>query len=227
MFKPKVLDILVGVVQHRVEMAAQIGQIVVNGCELFLQPAAHLPRGVGGGIGGVRFDEIDDGFRLGQIHFSVEKGALGEFSPLCGKRPGEIQSLQPCRQHGRGAMAMKFHGVLAGVGVGRAGDHCHALVNDPALLVVKGSENQTAVGRFHKGFSAVQCKYLIRDRDAAVTRQADDADGGNRSAGGYGGDNVGHKKPPLFVLQKCQRVALTGNEVHQHVRAHNGHVFLP
>ena len=122
---------------------------------------------------------------------------------------------------------MKFHGILAGVGVGRAGDYCHALVNDPALLVVEGSENQTAVGRFHKGFSAVQCKYLIRDRDAPVTRQADDANGGNRSAGGYGGDNVGHKKPPLFVLQKCQRVALIGNEVHQHVRAHNGHVFLP
>ena len=169
LFKAKILNILVGVVQHRVEMAAQIGQIVVNGCELFLQLAAHLPRGVGGGIGGIRFDEIDDGFRLGQIHFPVEKGAFGEFPPLGGKRPGEIQSFQPCRQHGRGAVAMKFHGVLAGVGVGRAGDHCHALVNDPVLLVVKGSENQTAVGRFHKGFSAVQCKYLIRDRDAPVT----------------------------------------------------------
>lgn len=144
-----------------------------------MQLAAHLPGGVGGGIGGVRFDEIDDGFRLRQIHFSVEKGALGEFSPLGGKRPGEIQSFQPCRQHGRGAMAMKFHGVLAGVGVGRTGDHRHALVNDPTLLVVKGSENQTAVGRFPEGFSAVQCKYLIRDRDAPVTRQADDADGGN------------------------------------------------
>ena len=150
-------------------MAAQIGQIVVNGCELFLQLAAHLPRGVGGGIGGVRFDEINDGFRLRQIHFSVEKGAFGELSPPGGKRPGEIQSLQPRRQHGRGAVAMKFHGVLAGVGVGCAGDHRHALVNDPVLLVVKGSENQTAVGGFHQGLSAVQCKYLIRNRNAPVT----------------------------------------------------------
>ena len=122
---------------------------------------------------------------------------------------------------------MKFHGVLAGVGVGRTGDHRHALVNDPTLLVVKSPQNQTAVGGVPQGLSAIQCKYLIRSRNAAVTRQADDADGGNRSAGGYGGDNVGHKKPPLFFLQKCQRVALIGNEVHQHVRAHNGHVFLP
>ena len=30
LFKPKILDILVWVVQHRVEMAAQIGQVVVN-----------------------------------------------------------------------------------------------------------------------------------------------------------------------------------------------------
>ena len=202
LFKAKIFNILVGIVQHRVEMAAQVRQVVVNGRELLLQLAAHLPGGVGGGVGGVRFDEIDDGFRLRQIHFSVEKGALGEFSPLGGKRPGEIQSFQPCSQHGRGAVAMKFHGVLAGVGVGRAGDHCHALVNDPALLVVKGSENQTAVGRFPKGFSAVQCKYLIRDRDAPVTRQADDADGGNGSAGGYGSDNVGHKKPLLLGTSK-------------------------
>ena len=97
---------------------------------------------------------------------------------------------------------MKFHRVLAGVGVGRAGDHCHALVNDPALLVVKSPQNQTAVGGIPQGLSAIQCKYLIRDRDAPVTRQADDADGGNRSAGGYGGDNVGHKKPLLLGTSK-------------------------
>ena len=201
LFKAKIFDILVGVVQHCMEMAAQVGQIVVNGRELLLQLAAHLPRGVGGGVGGIRFDQVDDGFRLGQIHFSVEKGALGKFSPLGGKRPGEIQSLQPCRQHGRGTVAVKFHRVLAGVGVGRAGDHRHALVNDPVLLVVQGSENQTAVGGVPQGLSAVQCKYLIRDRDAPVTRQADDADGGNGSAGGYGGTHVGHKKPPDLILR--------------------------
>ena len=40
--------------------------------------AAAFFRG-GGGLG---IDEIDDGLRLRQIHFAVEKGPLGEFTGL-------------------------------------------------------------------------------------------------------------------------------------------------
>ena len=78
----KVLNILVGIIQHRVEVAAQVHQIVIDGGQLLLQHAPHLSGGVGGGVGGIRFDEINDGFRLRQIHFSVEKGPPCIFSRL-------------------------------------------------------------------------------------------------------------------------------------------------
>ena len=52
-------------------MAAQIGEGIIDGIQLLLQHAAYLSGGIGSGIGGIRFDQIDDRFCLGQIQFSV------------------------------------------------------------------------------------------------------------------------------------------------------------
>ena len=67
----EILDILVGVIQHCMEMAAQIGQVVIDGGQFLLQHALHLSGGVGGGIGGVCFDQVDDSLCLGQVQLSV------------------------------------------------------------------------------------------------------------------------------------------------------------
>ena len=60
----EILNVLVGVVQHRVEVAAQVHQIVVDRRQFLLQHAPHLSGGVGGGVGGVGFDQVNDGLRL-------------------------------------------------------------------------------------------------------------------------------------------------------------------
>ena len=136
-------------------MAAKVHQVVVNGGQLFLQDPAYLSRSIGGGVGGVRFDQIDDGLRLGQVQLAVEKGPLGEFSPFGGFRPGQIQRLQPGGQYRGGAVTVKFHGILAGVAVGSPGDHGHALVDDPALLVMQSAQHQLPVRNVRQLFLTV------------------------------------------------------------------------
>ena len=120
-------------------MAANIHQAVIDGGKLLLQTPGHLARGVGGGIGGVCLNEVNHGFRLGQVQLPVQESPLGEFSPLSRPRPCQIQGLEPRRQYSGGAVAVKFHGVLPGVAVGATGHHGHALVYDPALLVVESA----------------------------------------------------------------------------------------
>ena len=64
------------------EMAAKICQVVINRSELLLKFAANLPGCVGCRVGGIRFDQIDDRFRLCQCQFSVQECPLGKFAPL-------------------------------------------------------------------------------------------------------------------------------------------------
>ncbi len=147
----EILDVFIGIVQYGMEMAAQVHQIVVNGGQLLLQHAAHLTRGVGGGIGGVRFDEVDDGFRLGQIQLAVQESPLGKFTTACGFCSGDVQAFQSGSQNGRGTMTVKFYGVLAGVAMGGTGDQGAAGVDGAPLLVVKLAQHQLPVGSFGKG----------------------------------------------------------------------------
>jgi hypothetical protein len=52
-------------------MAAKVGQGPVDGVQLFLQRAAYLTGGVGGGVGSFRFNQVNDGLRLGQVQLAV------------------------------------------------------------------------------------------------------------------------------------------------------------
>lgn len=69
---------------------------------------------------------------------------------------------------------------------------------------------------------------------AAVSGQPNNADGTDLIAGGYGGDYMGHSFLLMHVhcifvsdIQKSQRISGGGNEMHQHIGAHNGYVFFP
>ncbi len=53
------------------KMAANIREGIINWGKLPQQRPAHLPGGIGGSVGGFRFDEIDDSLRLGKIHLPV------------------------------------------------------------------------------------------------------------------------------------------------------------
>ena len=67
----EIRNVLVGIVQHCMEVAAQIHQIVIDGCQLLLQHPSYLPGSVGSGIGSVGFDQVNDSLRLSKVQLAV------------------------------------------------------------------------------------------------------------------------------------------------------------
>ena len=59
-----------------------------------------------------------------------------------------------------------------------------------------------------------------------VTGHADDADGADLIAGGNGSNGMRHKYYSFLFIQKCQRVPIGCDEVHQHIGAHDGNVLF-
>ena len=196
-FQTKILNFLIGIVQHRVKMAANVCQRMVNGGEFFLQRPAHLPGGVRGGIGGFRFDQVNDGLCLTELQPAVQKRPLGKLAPLCRTGARLVQSLQPGGQDGGGTMAMEFHGVLSGIGVGGGGTDRHALVDDAVLLVPQHAQRQLSRRDMGQGYTAFGLKDLLSDLDAVIAAEAQNTDGADLIAGGYGGDGMRHGRISL------------------------------
>ena len=179
------------------KMAAQIRQLVVNGSQLLLQGTPYLSGGVGGGIGGLRLNQIDDRLRLGQSQLPVEECPLGKFPPLGRSGSGGKQRLQSGGQHRRGTVTLQLHRVLSRVAVGGSGTDRHTLVDDTPFLIPERTENQLPVGSLGKGLPGLRCKHLFRNGNASVSREPENADGTDLPPGGYGGDDMGHGNPSL------------------------------
>ena len=67
----KGVDILVGVIEHGMEMRAQIDPAVVDRVDPFSDRARDLPGGVCRRVCSFGVDEIDHGFGLRQVHLAV------------------------------------------------------------------------------------------------------------------------------------------------------------
>ena len=65
------VDILVGVIEHGVEMRAQIDPAVVDRVDLFADRTCNLSGGVCRRVGSFGVDEIDHGLSLRQVHLAV------------------------------------------------------------------------------------------------------------------------------------------------------------
>ena len=95
---------------------------------------------------------------------------------------------------------MEFYGIFAGVAVRATGIDGTAGVNDPAGLIVKLAQDQLPVGSFGQGLAVLTFEYAITDGGAVIAGHADDADGADLIAGGYGSDGMGHK----FLLENAE-----------------------
>ncbi len=160
------------------------------GCQFFLKNAFYLTGGIGGCFSTVRFDQINNSFRLGKIKLSVEKCPFCEFAALGRPRTSDIQCFQSGRQYSRGAVAMKFHGILTGVAVRAPGVDDAAGIDDPSLLVVKLAQHHFPVRNVRNMPLAIQCKNFVRDFGAVITGEPDDADGRNHIAGRNGSNRL-------------------------------------
>jgi hypothetical protein len=140
------IDLLFGEIQRRFDQHAQ-----------FDEPVAQVRDALGKGPGeragctagrgfGAGVDQVGDGFRLGQIQFVVQEGALSEFTRL-----GQAQTWQRALarrletagqqqlQHHRTAMRLQLQHVFAGVAVRRRKVERETLVDGQAIPTEKGT----------------------------------------------------------------------------------------
>ena len=178
-------------------MAGDVLQRVVYTLRVPQHRAAELPGGVFCVQRGLGVDEVDNGLCLREIHAAVEKGALREFARQRLPCPGSEQRLQPCAQHGRGAVALQLGRVLAGVAVRSAADGAQAEVERLAVGVAKSAVDELAVRRFGHGAAVGRVKHAVDDGERSVAGQAQDANRGQDIAGRDGGDRIRHEITPL------------------------------
>ena len=67
----KRLDVLVGIVEHGVKMRADIDEREIDRVYFPQHRAAELAGGIGGGVGCLGIDEVDDRFGLREVHAAV------------------------------------------------------------------------------------------------------------------------------------------------------------
>src|SRR5206468_11096695 len=61
-------------------MGKKIDQGATSACDFFTKLALELFGGGAQGQAGASANQVDHGFRLGQVHFAIQKSALGKFS---------------------------------------------------------------------------------------------------------------------------------------------------
>ena len=80
----EILNILVRIVQHCVEMAANICQVIIYRRQLFLQYAGYLTGSVCSCVCCLCLDKIDDSFRLRKCKLTVQECPFCKFAPHSG-----------------------------------------------------------------------------------------------------------------------------------------------
>ena len=121
-----------------------------------------------------RGDQIHHCFRLGQVHFAMEKRAPGEFARRRACGAGDQGSPQHSLGHDRAAVSADFHHILPRVAVRGAKNSQEDIINHRAI-----ADNLTAHdapgGHFPGGlFSA---KNFVRNHQRLRTADADHRDG--------------------------------------------------
>src|SRR6266567_8483609 len=96
-------------------MGEKIDQVVANIFDFFTKLALEL---FGSGAErqiGASANQVDHGFRLGQVHFAIEKSALGKFSRTRTTRTLAQTSFENFRCHQCSTMAANLDEILARV----------------------------------------------------------------------------------------------------------------
>ena len=116
-------------------------------------------------------DQIDHGFGLSKIHFSVEKGALSELAGPRRSRPCSQARIQNLRGNQRATVTTDFDQIFTRVTTGRAMDGKHALVDQ--LVFCADDFAQMLNVRVKSGRLFFSAKDFIRNFDRIRTGNAD------------------------------------------------------
>ena len=131
------------------------------------------------------FDEVVDGFGLGEVEAAGEEGAVGEFSGFGEAGSGGEATSEEVVEEDGGAVGGDLDDVLGGVGVGRLEPGDHGFVEDFACVVKDlgeaGLSGGEGVAEFEEGFG---------DGAGVGAGEAHDADASAAGRGGDGYDGV-------------------------------------
>ena len=194
-----ILNVLVRVVHHGVELAGHIQQALIDGLNTPPESAPQLFHRIVGGLGGLRLNEINHRLRLGQIQTAVQKRPLGELPPARLPRSGGKEGAQPLVQHHRGAVTVEFRAVLAGVAAGAGKADGQHLVNGPAIAVQEGAQDHLPGGLVREGPPVQRAENPVTDGETALPGDTENAHGRESVSGGDSGDGV-HRRGLLLCL---------------------------
>ena len=101
-------------------MRDDLDELLTQPAKFIAEPAAQLLGGRAQGEVSLRSNQIDDGFRLGQVDFAVEIGALGKFAGSGRACPCSEACFQDFGRNQCAAMTTDFDQIFAGIAAGRA-----------------------------------------------------------------------------------------------------------
>lgn len=154
-------------------------QVVDPTGKLALQGA----EGVTGSLFGTGFDQVGDGFRLGQIKFVVEKGAFAEFAGTCLACSQLQTALQQQIEYDWAAVALKLQNVFSGKRVRPREEQCDSFVENQPIRI----EERAIVGMARFQFPTADVFGHANGQWAGHTYDPDTATtlGGGNSGNGF------------------------------------------
>ena len=208
MLQPKVLDILIRVIQHRVIVGADVGEGGIDALGLSRDGAGELGGGVFRALHTLRVDEIRHGLGSAQLQAAVQEGPFRKFPRLGLARAEAKALLQHGAQQGGRAVALKLGGVLPGIALRPVAERAHTEIQQGPVPGVEPAVDKLPVLIRPHPLSGGGAKERLRDRMGLGARQAHDADGGDLRPGCGGGDGIRH--PLLPPVSRSAPRALPG-----------------
>ena len=115
LFVGDVFQVFFGIVQRHFNLREQIGEFILQGGYLAVQPARQHFIAVFHGGDGLGVNHVHDTFDVGQVHLSVEIGAFREFAAH-GKAAAALDAVfKHAVGYGVTAVQLKLNHVLAGI----------------------------------------------------------------------------------------------------------------
>ena len=176
------LHVLFGEIELQLHQGGVLDEGLAKGVDLFAEPSAQLLQGESVGTGVIGFDEVADGFRLGQVAFAVQEGALGEFAGQSGPASGIDQALHEALGDERAAVNVALDHIFAGKTARPSKGQEQGFVQGPVSIVKVPQEG--AAG--HRSFEPALAESVYHGPSTGTAH----ADHGHASASRRGGDRA-------------------------------------
>lgn len=181
-------DVLLGEVDAGLDVGEDLNERGAQVFGLATDGAGELFVGGADGESALGVDEVHDGLGLGEVDFTVEKGALRELAGVCMAGAGGEEGLEDALGDEEAAVAMELEGGFSGVAGGAMEQDDNALIEGEAGGIAGGGEVETARREVGKGSAGLEDAGA--DVEGAGAGEADDGNGGLTGGGGDGGDGV-------------------------------------